>query len=406
MSPTAGAPAWALGYDVERELRPVARMYREAYRPYVLGAFGLPKENTVAEWLRDQECLAWTKDEEPWGEVVAACQVVFPERELPVRDFTGAVRTRIPASDVVVRHPAATTAQGWDYLTEFLCGQAPLIEGKRRWLEGWQESPEIRRLAEAAGLERKATKIKASSELVTVWGPPGHPTERPAPADTVTLGRLMVPLPQAGPAVLEVADQHGWADHYSSYNAKHAWSALSLQGYVEPGTEPSATEIVKPSEMSKAWKALHPDWPTWPVAPTPLVQELPNVAALVATLGYVLGTTFQRVRLMRLQPGGGELTRHSDITDPEAGTADGKLARLHVPLITNPDVRFRQWNLEGRQVEAHMGPGECWYLDTRKPHKAGNYGTSERIHLVMDAYVNARLREHIEQAQEAPEVAP
>lgn len=80
------------------------------------------------------------------------------------------------------------------------------------------------------------------------------------------------------------------------------------------------------------------------------------------------------------------MTRHADITDLEAGTDPRKVLRIHIPLRTNPGVRFRSWGLDGQAVERHMDVGELWYLDTRKPHTAINGGETERIHLVVDTY--------------------
>jgi aspartyl/asparaginyl beta-hydroxylase (cupin superfamily) len=40
-----------------------------------------------------------------------------------------------------------------------------------------------------------------------------------------------------------------------------------------------------------------------------------------------------------------------------------------------------------------MKEGECWFLDTRKPHRAINAGNEERIHLVVDVLVNERIQE-------------
>jgi hypothetical protein len=397
-------PAWARGFPLE-ELRAVAALYREVDKPYALGAFSMVKENAVATWLADGELCSYAEDAD--APLRAAAQVSFPRVQVPVRDFTGSVVARVPVGAAVVRHPAATDYVGWGELLELVSGKVPLTEGRQVWLEGWAESPEVRGLANAAQLEQVAVKIKASSELVGVWAPRATDHLLLAHADEVTLARLNVPSvhEQASAAAEEVADLVAWADHYSSYNARHAWSALSLRGYADPAAGAAlADQIVKPAEMSKAWKAEHPGWEAWPLEWTALLEELPAVRALVAELARGLQASFQRVRLMRLQPGGGELTRHSDITDPDAGTATGTVARIHVPLITNPQVLFRQWRLSGRQVEANMGPGEVWYLDTRKPHRAGNYGTSERVHLVLDAYVGPALRAAIAGGAEAAEV--
>lgn len=405
----ATAPAWARGYALE-ELRAVAEVYRQADKPYVLGAFSAVKENTVAEWMDSAELVTYARGA---GGLVpsfdGAVRVFVPRVRVPVRDFTGEVRARVEPGAAVLYRPAATTGGGWADLLELARGQVPLTEGRPVWLEGWLESPDVRLLAASAGLRLLAVKIKASSELVGVWSPPQvEPVSALGPADRVTLGRLGGPssLPHlAQAAAAEVEGLDGWAQHYSSYNARRAWTALSLHGYTDPAVGPDFEQIMKPAEMSKAWKAEHPGWEAWPLEWTPLRAALPMTMMLAADLAAYLETDFQRVRLMRLEPGGGELTRHSDITDPEAGTAPGKLARLHVPLITNPQVLFRQWTLEARQVEANMAAGSLWYLDTRKPHRAGNYGTSPRVHLVVDAYMSEKLRAAIAGALEAEEAA-
>jgi aspartyl/asparaginyl beta-hydroxylase (cupin superfamily) len=107
---------------------------------------------------------------------------------------------------------------------------------------------------------------------------------------------------------------------------------------------------------------------------------------------------------MRLAPGGGELTRHSDIVDPDVGTASGKFMRLHLPLITNPEVIFQQWLLDGTRVAMHMPLGQWSYIDTRKPHTARNGGDTDRIHLVVDAAATDSLRLALLRGEQAEEV--
>ncbi|HYD38337.1 MAG TPA: aspartyl/asparaginyl beta-hydroxylase domain-containing protein [Allosphingosinicella sp.] len=87
------------------------------------------------------------------------------------------------------------------------------------------------------------------------------------------------------------------------------------------------------------------------------------------------------VRLMRLTAGS-EIREHVDDLDSEVGNL-----RLHVPVTTNAGVDFR---LGGRRVE--MAPGSVWYLRLSDPHKVANRGATDRIHLVLDATVNAWLK--------------
>lgn len=88
---------------------------------------------------------------------------------------------------------------------------------------------------------------------------------------------------------------------------------------------------------------------------------------------------FARVRVMRMAPGT-VLAEHIDQMDVRS---EIQLARFHVPIVTNPDAYFI---FSGE--EAHMSPGECWYIEPALPHGAGNPGKEDRTHLVIDCVVN------------------
>jgi hypothetical protein len=102
-----------------------------------------------------------------------------------------------------------------------------------------------------------------------------------------------------------------------------------------------------------------------------------------------------RIRLMRLKSGGGELKRHTDQVDQEQGLANGKIARFHFPVVTNDKVIFNNWDWDGKTADVNMKVGEVWYLDVRKPHRAINGGTEDRIHIVVDVEANDELRKLI-----------
>ena len=175
-----------------------------------------------------------------------------------------------------------------------------------------------------------------------------------------------------------------WAQHYSGYNKRQSWTSFALQGYdpADPGF------IIKPAEMSKAWKAENPARLEATARPTSAAEHF-RLAGLI--VDRIPGRK-QRVRLMRLSAKGGELTRHSDITDPEAGTANGQIARLHIPLASPESCLFRGWSLEGREHRIHFPERALCYLDTRKPHAVINPGEADRIHLVIDTYSSPELR--------------
>jgi hypothetical protein len=53
--------------------------------------------------------------------------------------------------------------------------------------------------------------------------------------------------------------------------------------------------------------------------------------------------------------------------------------RLHIPVITNPNVRFFCGD-----KQTHMAAGEAWIFDTWKAHRVENQSSEDRIHLVAD----------------------
>ena len=173
-----------------------------------------------------------------------------------------------------------------------------------------------------------------------------------------------------------------FTNHYSNYNKDKSWSAISLRGYTADGSF-----ITKPAEMSKVWKEKHKD-EVFELQDTTLRKKFPEAEHLIR----LLPGSPHRIRFMNLKPGGGELQRHTDQVDPDAGVMNNKLMRFHFPIVTNPDVIFNQWDWNANLVEVHMRVGECWYIDVRKPHRAINGGTEMRTHLVIDVEANTEVR--------------
>ena len=180
---------------------------------------------------------------------------------------------------------------------------------------------------------------------------------------------------------LEVMD-YEFTNHYSNYNKDKSWSAISLRGYT-----PEWSFITKPKEMSKKWKKEN-EGKEFRLQDTELRKMFPEVEDLLK----MLPGKPHRIRFMNLSPGGGELERHTDQVDPEAGVSDYKLMRFHFPIVTNKDVIFNQWDWDAKLVEEQMKVGECWYIDVRKPHRAINGGTEMRTHLVVDIEANEKVR--------------
>ena len=174
-------------------------------------------------------------------------------------------------------------------------------------------------------------------------------------------------------------------NHYSNYNKGKSWRALSLRGYT-----PDPNFIAKPIEMSKEWKEKHKD-NLFYLQDTLVATAFPEVWDLFE---FADGDV-HRVRFMSLEPNEGELSRHTDQVDPDSYNTLGGLIRLHFPLITNDKVKFTSWNYDGVRHDVHMKVGECWMLDTRKPHMVVNHGDTVRVHLVVDIVNTPKLAEMI-----------
>lgn len=376
---------WQHGYSLE-QLRPYAAVFKAAYKPYTFGAFGLPKERDVADALAKGELL-WSRA----GAEVAAVAIVHRLRTPSVHSDFAQRAVRIPAGDVMVSHLAALPAEQ-GALIHVLAGLIERARGSRLWVEGHVENPSLRETIEALGFRLVLAKVMASSDLRGLWVRGDLPTLDPLdPADELTLACVEPDYLSVGEMLavreeLRAAESEHppWAQHYSSYNKGHSWTAFALQGYQrdDPGF------IIKPAEMSQAWKAEHPDlMRAWP-GPTVLAPYFPRTLEVVARLGE----RWDRVRFMRLRANGGELTRHADITDRQAGTAGGQVSRFHIPIVSTSGVEFRAWDAQGHRHQETLHEGSLYYLDQRKPHAVVNHGTADRIHLVMDIIMDPPLR--------------
>ena len=133
---------------------------------------------------------------------------------------------------------------------------------------------------------------------------------------------------------------------------------------------------------------IYPDpTATHKFADTPLLDRCPHVRAALAEFRCEL----QAVRFLRLKAGS-VVKEH---TDYNLGYEDGEV-RLHIPVETNPAVEFV---LGGKRIMMH--PGEVWYHNFNLPHRVANKGDTDRIHLVLDCFLNDWLRELILAAEAA-----
>lgn len=312
-----------------------------------------------------------------------------------IRDFTGEVRCEAPPGQQVIERIAYRAIEDAMALLYTIIGNQPMLF----WT--WTEHPLDRELRQCSVTAKEvAHKVGAFSEMrtLTCFGDSTRLKLAPLPEwERASLGcmKWWVEQPIAPLVAALQRENPAFSDHYSTYNLRHSWSAIAFRGYG------GRTDVIeKPAEMSKRWKAEHPDMMGWKLEDTPLREAVPEVEALLLWFAQfgVLRQDFHRVRIMRLKPGGGELARHADITDPDAGTAEGKIVRLHLPLVTNEKVIFQSWTLDGKMIERHFPAGKWFYLDTRKAHRAVNGGTTDRLHLVVDIPSTPSIREALPHA--------
>ncbi len=366
---------WQKGQPLAR-LKEVASVFKQFDKGLVFGAFGGVKENTVADWIEDGKLFTF---EGEGGRVTAAAAIVEHKGKRPIEGFCGPIGCPFAGASVVKRMACLPGHE------QDLVDLVQLNAADELWVETFIENPAARACCEALGAEWVGSKVSAASEIVGVFKRGGGPAAPIPAAEAAAIEQMPVACladeaRTALAAISRVAP--AFEQHYSTYNKAGSWSALALRGF---GGLPGF--IIKPAEMSRKWKEEHPDEIQYKCVDTPLRAQLRPLEALIAAIPGPK----ERIRLMKLAPGGGELLRHADITDPDAGVRPGRLMRIHIPLLTNPGVRFCQWLLDGSRKEASMGVGEAWYLDTRKPHTAINGGETERIHLVMDVGSNAKL---------------
>ena len=122
------------------------------------------------------------------------------------------------------------------------------------------------------------------------------------------------------------------------------------------------------------------------MGPTPHLLACPYLMQVMDAIG----ATWGRSRLMRLS-GAAEVTPH---VDTDYYWRDHM--RVHVPIVTQPTVRF----LCGGE-EVNMAAGECWIFDTWSLHSVHNDATRARIHLVADTVGGRGMTTLMEQGRPA-----
>ena len=169
-------------------------------------------------------------------------------------------------------------------------------------------------------------------------------------------------------ADLDRIDPAEWLTHFNTDYFEGSWSGVALRAV--PGNA----------------QTLHVDPAAQKFVDTSAMLFCPHIAAALGMFQCPL----KSVRLLKLTAGS-SIREHRD---DDLGWEAGEL-RLHVPIITNPEVEFF---LNGQRIV--MKEGECWYLDLSLPHRVENRSNADRIHLVIDCLLNDWLRATIDAGQE------
>lgn len=168
----------------------------------------------------------------------------------------------------------------------------------------------------------------------------------------------------------------------TKYNAKGDWDAISIRGYSD-----DISNILKPGVLKSDVEPAELRW-------TSLYEE-PALLPLKEIL-LQIPAEFERVRVMRLKAGT-TIKKHTDKVDKEI--KDGKLVRLHVPLRTSDNVHFYLW--EGKEeYHFNLQVGKYYYVDVSKAHAVHNKADFDRLHLVIDCYMNPKLESLLKQGEE------
>lgn len=158
-----------------------------------------------------------------------------------------------------------------------------------------------------------------------------------------------------------------WIGHFNTNDYEGDWSIAPLR---------------QPSTAVHPIQAVYSDPSAKDYVDGPLLKRCPYFAEVLGHFNCTVNST----RLMRLHAGA-VIKEHRDHA---LAFEDGE-ARIHIPVVTNPEVAFY---LQGERVE--MKEGEVWYLNFSLPHSVVNGGTTDRVHLVIDCVVNDWLRAEFE----------
>jgi hypothetical protein len=147
-----------------------------------------------------------------------------------------------------------------------------------------------------------------------------------------------------------------WTNVYSEYHTG-GWQTLSLLNSTRRPTD-TVIEDCEPVETS-------------------LLEKMPDTRAVLRGLGF----KYMWGRLAKLEVNA-FMHEHRDYQELK----NVRRMRLHIPIITNP---FSSIVIDRTRI--HLALGYVWKLNPIHRHAAANFGKEERIHIILDCYVDETL---------------
>lgn len=362
---------WQHGYELDY-LKGIESSFGD-YNKTVLSPFAEMKKNRVAERLHNGEMDIIKKDDVE----VAWIPTKVARTNTPVKMFGKIVIGNKKKGERVIENPAGEITTVVNAINSYK---------ENIWMIVNAEYELGNHIAKICNFKQIGVKINSFSDILKVYVRGNVDYTKDIGYNRLSLEKITDVDPDIVKRIMDKIDKLGdiFANHYSNYNKGKSWSAISLQGYSS-----DITMIEKPAEMNKKWIAEHKDV-EYHIQKT----EMYNIfkEEIDEILEKYIGAETQRIRFMRLEKNQGELVRHTDQTDKEVGVEIGDIMRLHIPIKTNEDVIFNVWDTNNVKLQKNMDEATLWYLDMRKPHRALNGGSEERIHLVIDVIVNDNIR--------------
>ena len=164
----------------------------------------------------------------------------------------------------------------------------------------------------------------------------------------------------------------------TKYTKGSDWTAIALKGYSKDPldvTKPGVLKTKAKSDSKLQWTDLY---------------KAPEMKPMLDIL-KTLPCRMERVRFMKLEAGK-VIGKHTDKIDKDLGIDDGQITRIHMPVRTNDLVTFSIWDDNKFKQDYKLKTGHFYYTDVRKAHAVENLSDTDRIHLVMDCYVNNEMR--------------